>query len=55
MADYQGETLTCALRNHKEFRQLPNYMHKDMRKKGEVTLSYSVKSSVKKYIDETAG
>jgi len=40
------------LRNHGEFRNLPNYMHKDMRKKGEVSYDFKVRSSIKKYIDD---
>ena len=34
--DYNITDYFSALRNHREFRTRPNYMHTDMRKKGEV-------------------
>jgi hypothetical protein len=46
-------TIHFDLRNYKELRNMPNYMHKDMRKKGTIDFTLKIRSSVKNYLMDT--
>jgi hypothetical protein len=53
LLDSQEHEMNIDLRNYKELYTQPNYVAKDMRKKGWIKFQLKIKSSIKQYLMDT--